>query len=98
MSEHIHDEHCDHELDEEIFLLEDEEGNTHEFVITAEFESEGKQYAVLVSRNVEESEDDPDILIFRINEESEDFLEEIVEDDEWKHVLASYEQLFDEQE
>ena len=48
MSEHIHDENCDHDHDhdENVFVVTDAEGIEHEMVMVYTFESNQQAYAV----------------------------------------------------
>ena len=90
MSDHIHDENCDHEHDEMVFIVTDEDGNEHEMVLVYTFETDGKAYAVLLDRN--DPEDDG--IIFRIEEEGdEEVLVNIEDDQEWEKVMKVYEEL-----
>ncbi|MFD0671885.1 DUF1292 domain-containing protein [Cohnella sp. GCM10027633] len=90
MSDHIHDENCDHDHDEMVFVVTDEDGNEHEMVLVYSFESDGKAYAVLLDRN--DPEDDG--VIFRVEEEGdEEVLVNIEDDAEWEKVMKVYEEL-----
>lgn len=90
MSDHIHDENCDHEHDEMVFVVTDEDGNEHEMVLVYTFETGDQAYAVLLDRN--DPEDDG--VIFRIEEEGdEEVLVNIEDDQEWEKVMKVYEEL-----
>ncbi|WP_027084160.1 DUF1292 domain-containing protein [Cohnella panacarvi] len=90
MSDHIHDENCDHEHDEMVFVVTDEDGNEHEMVLVYTFETGDQAYAVLLDRN--DPEDDG--VIFRIEEEDGDeVLVNIEDDQEWEKVMKVYEEL-----
>ncbi len=90
MSDHIHDENCDHEHDEMVFVVTDEDGNEHEMVLVYTFETGDQAYAVLLDRN--DPEDDG--VIFRIEEEDgEEVLVNIEDDQEWEKVMKVYEEL-----
>lgn len=90
MSDHIHDENCDHEQDEMVFVVTDEDGNEHEMVLVYTFETGDRAYAVLLDRN--DPEDDG--IIFRIEEEGdEEVLVNIEDDQEWEKVMKVYEEL-----
>ncbi len=97
MSDHIHDEHCgceDHEHEEQVFVVTDDEGVEHEMIIVFTFEMENKAYAVLLDRN----NPDEDGVIFRIEEDEEgDFLTSIDDEDEWNRAAQTYEKLVSEQ-
>ena len=95
MSDHEHDEHCgcgDHE-EEDVFLVADEDGNEREMIIALTFETEGRNYAVLLDRNDLEA----DGFIFRIEEEGDQaYLVNIEDDGEWQRVSALYERMVEE--
>ncbi|MEB3102955.1 DUF1292 domain-containing protein [Ferviditalea candida] len=98
MSGHQHDGNdIGHEHDEEehVFILTDEEGQEHEMVMVYTFETEGTAYAVLLDRNDIEAEG----VIFRIEEEGEEaYLVNIEDDEEWERVVSIYNQIAEEQE
>lgn len=92
MSDHQHGEHCGcgEEHEDQVFVLTDEEGNEHEMMLVYTFESQGKEYAVLLDRNDPEA----DGVIFRIEEENDEaYLVNIEDDAEWERVTAVYEQI-----
>ena len=101
--DHNHDHHDhDHEHDQDqdqddIVILEDEEGNEHEFIIAETFEVNTNLYAVLVSADGTSEEG----YIFRVEEKEEEgdtFLDFVpIEDDqEWKEVEQVYNELIEE--
>jgi uncharacterized protein YrzB (UPF0473 family) len=92
-----HDE--DRELDEEeIIILEDEDGKEHEFVIADTFDVDSRMYAVLMLADGSSEEG----LIFRVEEKEEDG-EEIVDfvpiedEDEWNAVEKAYNTLVEDE-
>lgn len=96
MTEHNHDCGCghdhdhEHEHEEEVFLITDEEGVEREMVMVYSFECDENVYAVLLDRNNPES----DGVIFRIEQEGEDaYLVNIENDEEWKKVVAAYDEI-----
>jgi uncharacterized protein YrzB (UPF0473 family) len=91
MSDHVHDENCEHDHDEEaVFVVTDEDGVEHEMVLVYTFETGDRAYAVLLDRN--DPEDDG--VIFRIEEEGDDeILVNIEDDQEWETVMKVYEEL-----
>ncbi|MFK7696145.1 DUF1292 domain-containing protein [Paenibacillus sp. HJGM_3] len=94
MSDHQHDENCNHDHEEDVFLVTDEDGQEHEMVIVYTFESENKAYAVMIDRNDPEA----DGMIFRVEEqEDEAYLVNIEDDAEWERVSAIYEQIVEEE-
>jgi uncharacterized protein YrzB (UPF0473 family) len=90
MSEHVHDDNCEHDHDENIFVVTDAEGIEHEMVMVYTFESNDQAYAVLLDRN----EPEADGVIFRVEEENEEaYLVSIEEDEEWDRVVAIYNEI-----
>lgn len=92
MSEHVHGPDCNHDHDQEehVFVVTDEEGVEREMVMVFTFESESQVYAVLLDRNDPEA----DGIIFRIEEEGEEaFLVGIEDDAEWERVTKIYEEI-----
>jgi uncharacterized protein YrzB (UPF0473 family) len=85
--DHVHD-HDHDELDDEIIVLEDEEGNEHNFVLGEVLSVDGKDYAILlpIDEDVEEG------VIFRIEGEEGDemILADIEDDAEWQRVVEVY--------
>ncbi|WP_368781074.1 DUF1292 domain-containing protein [Alicyclobacillus fastidiosus] len=96
--EHQHTHDHDHEHDEdEVIILEDENGQEHQFVLGEVLTVEGKDYAVLLPIDDETEEG----VIFRVDGEEGDqmVLAEIDNDDEWQKVVDAYnDDLFDEEE
>lgn len=85
--------------DDEIIILEDEDGNEHEFVIADTFDVESRMYAVLVAADGSSEEG----FIFRVEEKEEDgetFVDfaEIDNDEEWTKVEQVYNALVAEEE
>jgi uncharacterized protein YrzB (UPF0473 family) len=90
MSEHVHDENCEHDHDENVFVVTDADGIEHEMVMVYTFESNEQAYAVLLDRN----EPEADGVIFRVEEENEEaYLVSIEEDEEWDRVVAIYNEI-----
>jgi uncharacterized protein YrzB (UPF0473 family) len=93
---HEHDEEMEQE---EVVILEDEDGNEHEFMIAETFDVDSRIYAVLVSTDGSSDEG----FIFRVEEkadEGEPYLDFIaIEDDaEWNEVERVYNSLIEEDE
>lgn len=90
-----HENH-EHELDEEVIVLEDEEGVEHNFVLGEVLTVEGKDYAVLlpIDDDLEEG------VIFRIDGEDGDqmVLADIDNDEEWQMVVDAYNEQLDEED
>ncbi|MCS7459370.1 DUF1292 domain-containing protein [Paenibacillus doosanensis] len=97
MSDHVHDESCNHDHDHEddIFIVTDKDGVEHEMVMVYTFEAGEQPYAVLLDRNDPEA----DGVIFRIEEEDDEaFLASIEDEEEWDRVVQIYNQIVEEQE
>lgn len=95
--EHQHDHDHDHDHDDEIIVLEDDNGEEHQFVLGEVLTVDEKDYAVLlpIDEDLEEG------VIFRIDGEDGDqmMLAEIDDDDEWQRVVDAYnDDLFDDDE
>jgi uncharacterized protein YrzB (UPF0473 family) len=96
--EHNHELELDeHEMDDEVIVLEDEDGTEHNFILGEVLTVDGKDYAVLlpVDEDLEEG------VIFRIDGEDGDqmVLADIESDEEWQKVVDAYnEDLEDEEE
>ncbi|WAH35553.1 DUF1292 domain-containing protein [Alicyclobacillus dauci] len=94
--EHQHTHDHEHEEDE-IIVLEDENGQEHQFVLGEVLTVDEKDYAVLLPIDEEMEEG----VIFRIDGEEGDqmVLAEIESDEEWQKVVDAYnEDLFDDEE
>lgn len=89
------DEHThEHDMDEEVIVLEDEDGVEHNFVLGEVLTVEGKDYAVLlpIDEDLEEG------VIFRIDGEDGDqmVLSDIEDDAEWQKVVDAYNEQMDD--
>lgn len=96
MTEHNHDHDHNHDHthefdEEEIIVLEDEDGKEHNFILGEVITVDETDYAILlpVDEDVEEG------VIFRIDGEEEDqmVLSEIEDDAEWEKVVTAYNEL-----
>jgi len=89
-----HDHDCcghDHEQEYDLIELQDEEGNTHRFVVDAYFELDEKQYALLIAEDQMEAEE-PELSVLRLeqDEDGNDVLVDL-EEDEFEKVRAAIE-------
>lgn len=80
----------------DIVVLNDDEGNEHEFMHLATVEVEGSTYFVLLP--VEETENDDEeaeaiILKLGKDENGEDMLMDIEDDEEWEKVADAWEEM-----
>lgn len=96
MADHEHDHNHDHEQDfeDEVILLEDEDGKEHRFVLGDVITVEEKDYAILlpIDDDLEEG------VIFRIDGEDGDqmVLADIDTDEEWQKVVDAYNEYMDD--
>lgn len=94
MSQH---EELEHEHDEEIIVLTDEDGNEHEFTIVQVIKVDEKDYAILLPTHGEE--DAEEAVILRIDQENgEDVLVEIESEEEFDRVAEAWDEIIDEEE
>jgi|GEM_PF-361612 len=95
MAEHTDDHNHEFE-DEEIIVLEDEDGKEHNFVLGEVITVDETDYAILlpIDEDVEEG------VIFRIDGEEDDqmILSEIEDDAEWEKVVSKYNELDDDED
>ncbi|GGI96920.1 hypothetical protein GCM10010885_03140 [Alicyclobacillus cellulosilyticus] len=86
----------DFAMDDDIIVLEDEEGKEHNFVLGEVLTVDGQDYAVLlpIDEDLEEG------VIFRIEGEEDDqlILADIEDDAEWAKVVQAYNAQLDELE
>ena len=66
--DHHHDEGCECAVDEDVIMLEDEDGNEIAFYHIATLERDGKEYACLQQAD----DEDPIVEIFELEEVEED--------------------------
>jgi uncharacterized protein YrzB (UPF0473 family) len=92
--DHDHDHDHEHEFDEEVILLEDEDGKEHRFVLGDVINVESTDYAILLPIDDELEEG----VIFRIEgEDGEDMvLADIETDEEWEKVVNAYNEYMDD--
>src|SRR5579875_2545866 len=92
--DHNHDHDQDQEFEDEVIVLEDEDGEEHNFVLGEVLTVDGKDYAVLlpIDDDLEEG------VIFRIDGEEGDqmVLSDIESDEEWQKVVDAYNEQLDE--
>jgi len=94
------DERCCHEHEdcdcEDIIILQDEDGNEHEFSIVDVLELDDNKYAILMPTN--EEMDEAVILKIDVDENGDEILVEIEDDEEWEAVARAWEEMLDEEE
>lgn len=99
MADHKQEDNCDcghdHEEEEGVFVVTDEDGNEHELVMVYAFEADNRGYAVLLDRNDPEA----DGFIFRIEEDGDStYLVDIEDEAEWEKAAAIYNEIVEAQE
>lgn len=79
-----------------IVILEDENGQEHEYEVEEIYEIDGKEYAVLLSTE----EDSDNAFVFRVeqDEQGDDILVDITDDAEWDKVVSAIEEIESEEE
>lgn len=76
---------------ENTILLEDEEGQEHEFLVVDILELDGEQYVILLP--VEETKDEALVLKIGWDEEGKEVLYEIESEEEWERVAEAWRKL-----
>jgi len=84
---------------EDTVILTDEDGEQHEFQVVDFIQVEGKDYAVLLPKEVD-LDDEDEAIILRMEEDKDGhtLLVEIDEDDEWDRVAEAWEDLIEEED
>jgi uncharacterized protein YrzB (UPF0473 family) len=78
----------DREEDNQL-ILEDEEGQEHEFIFIDRFELDDQEYVIL--QPVDEDEQ----IIFKLSrdEDGDEYLSEIEDEEEWERVVDTYREI-----
>lgn len=90
------------EMDEEAFdviVLNDDEGNEHEFMHLSTVEVEGNTYFVLLPvEETDDEEEEAEAIILKLgkDENGEDTLMDIEDDEEWEKVADAWEEMEEE--
>lgn len=90
------------EMEEEAFdivVLNDDEGNEHEFMHLATLEVEGNTYFVLLPvEETEEDDEEAEAIILKLgkDENGEDMLMDVEDDEEWEKVADAWEEMEEE--
>ncbi len=86
----------------DIIVLNDDEGNEHEFMHLETLELEGSTYYVLLPVDETEDEDDEEaeaiILKLGKDENGEDMLMDIEDDEEWEKVADAWDEMEEDEE
>lgn len=80
--------------EDDCLVLEDEEGQEHEFALIKKFIMDDQEYVVL------QPADEDEQIIFELirNEEGDEFLCEIIDENEWQRVVDAYQDIEFEEE
>ena len=75
-----------------VVTLTDYEGNEVDFELVDAIEHNGKKYCILYPEGLseEEREDEEPLILEYVLEGDEDFLEEIIDDDEYDEIYGIY--------
>ena len=75
-----------------VITLSDDEGNEVDFELVDAIEHNGKKYCILYPEGLseEEREDEEPLILEYVHEGDEDFLEEIIDDDEYDEIYNIY--------
>ena len=75
-----------------VITLSDDEGNEVDFDLVDAIEHNGKKYCILYPEGLseEEREDEEPLILEYVLEGDEDFLEEIIDDDEYDEIYNIY--------
>ena len=75
-----------------VITLSDDEGNEVDFELVDAIEHNGKKYCILYPEGLseEEREDEEPLILEYVLEGAEDFLEEIIDDDEYDEIYNFY--------
>ncbi|MGI5901336.1 MAG: DUF1292 domain-containing protein [Desulfitobacteriia bacterium] len=92
-----------YEMDEDVYdiiVLDDDEGNKHEFIHLHTLEVDGSTYYVLLPVEEEEDVDDEEaeaiILKLEVSEDGEEMLVDIEDDEEWEKIADAWEEIEEE--
>ena len=75
-----------------VITISDDEGNEVDFELVDAIEHNGKKYCILYPEGLseEEREDEEPLILEYVLEGDEDFLEEIIDDDEYDEIYNIY--------
>jgi uncharacterized protein YrzB (UPF0473 family) len=86
----------------ESFVLVDDEGVEHEFVLIDVIEVDGQEYAILDPVSDEDSEEDEesDAVVLKIgkDDKGEDILFDIEDDEEWEKVVDAWQEMLEQED
>ncbi|MGI6449502.1 MAG: DUF1292 domain-containing protein [Desulfitobacteriia bacterium] len=85
----------------DVVVLNDDDGNEHEFMHLATLEVDGNTYFVLLPiEEAQEDEEEAEAIILKVvkDEKGEEMLVDIEDDEEWEKVADAWEEMEDEEE
>ena len=87
------------EVEVEIYTLQDEEGNEHEFELIATCEKNGNKYYAMIPAAESEREDEfcEYVILKSVTENGEESLVTVDDDDEFDDVADYFDDLFSEE-
>ena len=87
MAKHEHDLE---DLEEQMIETVDEEGNVINFQLIDIIEMEGKEYALLLPQENDDSEEEKEVVLMRLIKEGEEYTFEMIEDDDEFNKVVDY--------
>jgi uncharacterized protein YrzB (UPF0473 family) len=84
----------------ESFILVDDEGVEHEFVLIDVIEVDKQEYAILDPVSDDDSDEESDAVVLKIGKDDngEDILFDIEDDDEWEKVVDAWQEMLEQEE
>jgi uncharacterized protein YrzB (UPF0473 family) len=84
----------------ESFILVDDEGVEHEFVLVDVIEVDGQEYAILDPVSDDDSDEESDAVVLKIgkDDKGEDILFDIEDDDEWEKVVDAWQEMLEQED
>ena len=83
-------EHDLEDLEEQMIETVDEEGNIINFQLIDIIEMDGREYALLLPQENEDSDEEKEVVLMRLTKEGEDYNFEMIEDDDEFNNVVDY--------
>ncbi len=83
-------EHELEDLEEQMIETVDEEGNVINFQLIDIIETEGKEYALLLPQENDDSDEEKEVVLMRLIKEGEEYTFEMIEDDDEFNKVVDY--------
>ncbi len=83
-------EHDLEDLEEQMIETVDEEGNIINFQLIDIIEMDGREYALLLPQENEDSDEEKEVVLMRLTKEGEDYNFEMIEDDDEFNKVVDY--------